>query len=228
MTYYVNRLGLTVLVVLLLAGCSDNEKAASVNGLDTDWMVGAAATAEDVHPLLPGMNAPSFTAKMRDGSEYIFDADSLQKPAVVIFYRGGWCPYCSRQLMELQDIDQDLVEMGYDLLLISADSPERLSEGVVSDDVPFTLLSDARMDVSKAFGIAYRVDDATIQRYMESGLDLAEEAGYGHYLLPAPSAYIIDSNGLIQFQYTNPNYRVRIKSELLTTAAQLVIDDMDM
>lgn len=211
------------LLAFVFSSCQDPKvQEVLVSDLDqAEWMIGAASSAEEVHPLLPGMRAPSFEALQKDGSVFQFDPNSRKKGAIIIFYRGGWCPYCNRQLMELQSIDDELVEMGYELLFLSADSPARLSEGSLSDDVPFSLLSDAKMDVAKKFGVAFRVDDATIERYKKSGLDLAEEAGYGHYLLPAPSAFIVDPEGVIRFQYTNPDYRIRLNSELLITAARV-------
>jgi len=210
------------ILAFLLASCAKQETDMVPTAPGAiDWMIGAAATAEEVHPLLPGMMAASFTAKRADGSDFVFDADNLEHQSILVFYRGGWCPYCNRQLMELRDIDHDLVELGYDLFFISADRPEKLSEDSMGDDLPYTLVSDSKMEVSKAFRIAYKVDDETVARYKRGGLDLAEESGYPHYLLPAPSVFIVDEEGIIQFQYTNINYRQRVSREVLMAAARV-------
>ena len=46
-----------------------------------------------VHPLTVGMRAPAFSAQTKDGVPRTFSPESYQKPTVLIFYRGGWCPY---------------------------------------------------------------------------------------------------------------------------------------
>ena len=210
-----------ILLVLAFSACSEPMAESEGEGLAPGWADGAAATASEVHPLLPGLDAPAFSALTREGEPFLFRPDTLSQGAILVFYRGGWCPYCNRQLAELQEIDDALVALGYDLYFLSADSPARLSEGSLGPDLPFTLLSDNKMDVSKQYGVAYKVDQGTIDRYKKGGLDLAEEAGYAHYLLPAPSVFIVDQTGKIVFQYTNPDYRVRVNNEVLLTAARV-------
>ncbi len=219
---------LMVLLLSIISGCATPETTEEeVDASEIDWMIGAAATAEEVHPLLPGMMAASFNAQTADGSVFEFNASRRQKNSILIFYRGGWCPYCNRQLMDLREIDDELVSLGYDLFFISADRPGKLSEGSLSDDPPYTLLSDNEMDVAKAFGIAYKVDEETVARYKRGGLDIEDAAGYSHHLLPAPSVFLIDQDGLIQFQYTNPNYRVRVSRDILLSAARVYSSSAD-
>lgn len=43
------------------------------------------------------------------------------KPTVFVFYRGGWCPYCTRQMSELAQIEEQILEMGYQIVGISVD-----------------------------------------------------------------------------------------------------------
>jgi alkyl hydroperoxide reductase subunit AhpC len=85
-----------------------------------------ADKAENITPILNGASAPNVTVKTADGSPVSLNALIMQKPSVVIFYRGGWCPYCSRQLAELKSIEQELVDEGYQILAISPESPEKL------------------------------------------------------------------------------------------------------
>lgn len=221
------RLLLTLVVSgLVFGGCADS-KTENTMGSDTEsinWMDGAAAAADEVHPLLPGMRAASFSAELADGSVFRFDAESRDQGAILIFYRGGWCPYCNMQLSDLRNIDDELVSLGYDLYYISADRPEKLSEGSAEENPPYTLISDNELDVAKAYGIAYKVDEDLVARYLKGGLDLEDASGHSHHLLPAPSAFVIDSEGIIQFQYTNPDYRVRVNGEVLLAAARAASD----
>ncbi|MCW8869090.1 MAG: AhpC/TSA family protein [Proteobacteria bacterium] len=181
-------------------------------------------SADAVKPLLPGMQIPEFTAKNPQGEALQFSADSLSKPFVLSFYRGGWCPYCNAHLGEMRQAEKKLVAMGFDVYFISADKPENListlKDNELRDSIDYQLLSDADMSVSKAFGIAFKVDDETYQKYLEWGLNLEQASGHTHHLLPAPSTYLVGQDGVIQFQYTNPNYKIRLAPSILLAAAE--------
>ncbi len=43
------------------------------------------------------------------------------RPTVLIFYRGGWCPYCTRHLKALSGIEADLNKAGAQLVAIAVD-----------------------------------------------------------------------------------------------------------
>ena len=205
----------------LLLGCAEPSSTTpdSVGEPATESTV--ATDAYGVRPLFPGMRAPAFEAKDSANETYVFDPETVASPVIMAFYRGGWCPYCNLQLAELREMDDELASMGYDLLFLSADRPYVLSQDSVEEDPPYKLLSDSTMSIAKDFGIAFRLPDATVERYRSKGLDLAEESGLDHRLLPAPSVFIIGSDGEIKFQYTNPDYRERIPGLLLLEAARI-------
>ena len=77
------------------------------------------------------------------------------------------------------------------------------------------------MTASKAFGIAYRVDEATLEALAQHGIDLQAASGHAHQLLPVPAVFVVPSNGMVQFEYINPDYSVRAHPELLIVAAKL-------
>ena len=128
--------------------------------------------ASQVKPLQPGLQAPAFVARRPDGQAFNFDSRRLEKPVVMIFYRGGWCPYCNAHLGQLGEAEPELVRMGYEVLFLSADKPELLYPSLKDPSIKYTILSDAAMDAARAFGIAFRVDDATVAQYRQYGIDL--------------------------------------------------------
>jgi peroxiredoxin len=71
-----------------------------------------------------------------------------------------------------------------------------------------------------AFGLAFRVDDATFQRYHGFGIDLEAASGKTHHILPVPAVFIVDENGRIEFEYVNPDYRLRIPASVVLAAAK--------
>ncbi|WP_100643471.1 peroxiredoxin-like family protein [Alteromonas facilis] len=181
-----------------------------------------ADRAEDVTPLLNGQSIPQTTLKLADGSPVSLTALTMQKPSIVLFYRGGWCPYCNRQLAELKDIEQELVSLGYQVLAISPESPSRLQEQKLETEFAVTLLSDVSLDTIRNFGIGFYVEQATSDRYLnEYGIDLTEDKSM-RSVLPAPAIFFVDTQGVVQFNYVNPNFRVRPSAELILNVAKVL------
>lgn len=174
----------------------------------------------EVNPILINSKIPDVSVKTIEGENLQLRSIIAEKPTVLIFYRGGWCPYCSRHMAELQQIEEQIVEMGYQILAVSVDKPEVLKETLSDIELSYTLLSDSPADVMKAFGIAYRVDDKTVARYKSIGIDFEKNTGYDHHILPAPAVFILDQEGTVKFKYVNPDYKQRINGDVLLAAAK--------
>jgi peroxiredoxin len=170
---------------------------------------------------LIGAEVSPLTLKTANGMAYDLPAAVKKSPAVVIFYRGGWCPYCNRHLGQLQEAEADLLKLGYQILAISPDRPEKLRESTEKGKLTYTLLSDSSMAAAKAFGIAFQVDAETIERYKGYGISLDAASGQSHHLLPVPAVFIIGTDGRIQFVYANPDYKVRLTPDVLLAAARM-------
>lgn len=144
------------------------------------------------------------------------------KPTVLIFYRGGWCPYCTKHLTALAGIQEDLDKLGIQILAISPDQPSKLREKPDNAKIPYQLLSDRTMEVAKTFGIAFEVDGGTREKYRGFGIDLEAASGEAHHLLPHPAVYVIDAKGIIRFAHVNEDYKVRLEAEKVLEAAREV------
>lgn len=148
------------------------------------------------------------------------------KPAVVIFYRGGWCPFCTRHLMALAEMQNDLAAAGFQILAISPDQPAKIGEMPNRKKLSYTLLSDSAMDAAKAFGIAIKVTDELVINYKtEHQIDLEAASGKSHQLLPHPAVFIVDQTGIIRFAHVNPDYKVRLDpAEILKTVHRMKLE----
>jgi peroxiredoxin len=124
--------------------------------------------ANDVQPLLPGMQAPSFEVFSVEGQPVRFDPENMHKPLVLTFFRGGWCPYCNLHLAELRKAESELKEMGFDIWFISIDRPEMLYDSLEQPDIGYTILSDSKLEATRAFGLAFRVTDETVERFSQA------------------------------------------------------------
>jgi len=131
-----------------------------------------------------GHRAPDFTAHRADGSPYEFKAGHLDQPHILIFYRGGWCPYCNTQLADLRLVEPKLRASGFAVLFISTDRPQLLYSSLKAPDIHYTLLSDGELHAAKAFHIAYRLDDAAYSRQLQWGVNLEATTGTKEHALP--------------------------------------------
>ena len=180
-----------------------------------------AETAEQVTPIMNGQNIPHVTLQDVDGNLVSLKQIVSEKPTVIVFYRGGWCPYCSSQLAGLSEIEDKVIKMGYQIVAISPDSPERLKAAKVENDYKVRLLSDSNFDVTSHFGIGFFLPDETAKKYRSRmGIEFVELDGTSRVALPVPAVYVVDKEGLIHFNYVNPNFRVRLSPELLYQATK--------
>jgi peroxiredoxin len=180
-----------------------------------------AADAESVTPLLNGMLVPNIKLTTIDGAPVSLRAFTMQKPTIILFYRGGWCPYCSRQLASLKDIEGELVELGYQILAISPESPERLQGQKLETEFAVTLLSDHKLNAIRSFGVGYYMDEATVSRYQSNGILLTSDST-GTPVLPAPALFFVNTQGQILFNYVNPNFKVRPSADLVLQVAKVL------
>jgi len=179
-----------------------------------------------ISPLLNGEQIPAITLQDLNGKEVELTKLTEQKPTIFFFYRGGWCPFCNNQMGQLKAIEPKLIEMGFQLVGISPDTPAQLKASAAKNELKYLLLSDEKMLASQAFGIAFYTSKQVTESYtnrlqLENPLWTTPE-GDKRLVLPVPAIYIADKKGLIHFQYLNPNYKVRPAPKLILTAASLV------
>lgn len=177
-----------------------------------------ADSPDAVTPLLNGQMVPFTTLQTVDGSPVSLQAVLLQKPSIVLFYRGGWCPYCNRQLAELKNIEQPLVELGYQILAVSPQTPAALQEQKLETEQVVTLLSDVGLHTITGFGVGYHVDMMTLAKYKAYGIALTEDAE-GKPVLPAPAIFFVDQKGKVLASYVNADYTVRPSAQLVLAMA---------
>ncbi len=180
-----------------------------------------AATAAETRPLEIGDLAPRFTVRTVNRDPFDFDPRRLERPAVAISFRGGWCPFCNLHLSELRNVIDDIDELGADVLFLSGDRPELLFRSLEQEtqtaieELGYEIFSDADAQAAIAFGIAFRASDATIARREQKGQDIEGSSMARHGVLPVPSVFVIDRDGVIAFAYSNPDYKVRLPADEL-------------
>ena len=133
-----------------------------------------------------------------------------EKPTVLVFYRGGWCPYCNVQLSGLVEIEQDILELGYQILAISPDDFKNLQSTIENNSTKYKLLSDPNGEFIQEIGIAFKTSSSLKEYIISKG-----QKGETSSVMPVPTVIIVDKKGVIKFEYINPNYKERISGDML-------------
>jgi peroxiredoxin len=191
-----------------------------------------AESADLIEPLGEGEMAPRFVVETVEGEAFDFDPQKLERPVVLLTFRGGWCPFCNMYLSDMRHAIPEISEMGVDVLFLSGDRAELLFDSLNQETqkdvagLDYTLLSDADAQAAMALGIAFKASRQTINRRLEKEQDIAGSSMLKHGVLPVPAVFAIDRKGVIKFAYTNANYKVRLPADdLLAVAREIAAAD---
>jgi peroxiredoxin len=131
-------------------------------------------------------------------------------PAVIVFYRGGWCPYCNLALRIYQrELLPELDAFGARLVAVSPQSPDQSLSTTEKAGLAFTVLSDPGSRVARSIGIAFQQADEVLAAQRQLGLDLAQVNAEGSTQLPRPTVLIVDQNQTVRFVDVQPDYTAR-------------------
>ena len=182
------------------------------------WFAGGVMAQDqmfDVCPLKVGEEVPGDGSLVSAEGESTSVAEVISEKTILVFYRGGWCPYCIRHLSALHKVKEEMKELGYELIAVTPDQFDSLGVSEARAETDITIYSDSDTDVIESFGLGWRVDDEMHKKYVDKyELDLGEWSGEEHHILPVPAVYVIH-DGVVQYQYVNPNYSVRLNPETL-------------
>ena len=129
------------------------------------------------------------------------------KPAVIVFYRGGWCPYCSIALRTYQaQLVPPLAERGISLIAISPQAPDGSLSTKEAKELTFTVLSDPGNQIAGQLGILTAPSDGARAAQLQLGLDLTQVNADGTTGLPMPTVVIADADGVIRWIDVHRDY----------------------
>jgi len=173
----------------------------------------------EVDGLDVGDQAPDFKLKNHLGKEVSLVEELKKGPVVLVFYRGGWCPYCNLQLKAYQQALPEIKEKGAQLIAVSPQTPDNTLDQKEKEELDFELLSDQKGETAANYEVLFEVPAAVKEVYQGFGLDIAEYNGLDKWILPVPAVYIINQEGKIDFVDLNVDYTTR-------TEPQTIIDNL--
>jgi peroxiredoxin len=141
-----------------------------------------------------GEQAPDFEAATYDGGKVRLSEVLSKGPAVLVFYRGGWCPFCNLHLRAFQHALPGYQKAGVTVIAISVDPPQAASATVQKNDLGFDVVSDP--------GAAILRDYRVLAPKERNGKPLS-----------IPATFAIDPSGRVLYAYASENPTSRSKPE---------------
>jgi peroxiredoxin len=151
-------------------------------------------------------------AKLIDvqGVSITLEAARAGRAAVLVLYRGAWCPHCNLALRTYQrDLVPALDRRGIALIAISPQRPDGSLSMQEKNELTFTVLSDPGNQVATALGVLTEAGDDTTRKLRAIGTDLTELNGDGTDAVPMPTVVVVDPAGVIRWIDVHTDYTTR-------------------
>jgi len=141
------------------------------------------------------------------------------RPGVIVFYRGGWCPYCNIALRTYQArIVPALADRGILLVAISPPTPDGSLSTKETKELTFTVLSDPGNQIAGQLGILTAPSDGARAAQLQLGLDLTKVNADGTTALPMPTVVVVDASGVIRWIDVHRDYTTRTEPDQVLQA----------
>lgn len=162
-----------------------------------------------------GDAAPDFKLPNASGKTVTLK-DFLKKgPVILIWYRGGWCPYCNITLQFLQRALPDFKNEGANLIALTPELPDNSISMKEKNRLDFEVLSDIGNQIGKLYGVVYQLT-AEVAEFYQNGFGLHEYNGDESNELPLAATYIIDSKGMIRYAFLDIDFSKRAEPSEIT------------
>lgn len=187
------------------------------------FLIGTVAFAQQMSPekygmkteempegLLVGDKAPNIEVETRQGERFSLEEALEEGPVVLVFYRGSWCPYCSRYMAGLSEALPEMKKRGARLVAVSPEGEAQMKETASISGPEIILLGDGNGEIMRAYDVDFEVTTDYQQR-LDKGmdLDLKENNDQEIAVLPVPATYVINGEGEIVYRYFNLDYHER-------------------
>jgi peroxiredoxin len=170
-----------------------------------------AFAQEKPEGLFINSKAYDFKAKDQNGNDVSLKDLRKKGNVVVLFYRGNWCPFCNKELKRFQDSLQLIQAKGAQLVAITPEGQEGIDSTIAKTGAGFPILYDKDMKIANNYKVAFRVDERTLGRYKNAGIDLLKtNSQTKEAWLPVPAVYVVNTEGSVIFRYFNEDYKRRV------------------
>lgn len=165
-----------------------------------------------------GARAPDFELPNARGGSSSLSSLLAKGPAVVTFYRGGWCPFCDMQLRAYEEVLADIHDLGAELVAISPQTPDFAAADIDNKRLTFPVLTDAHNAVARRYGLVFQLSEA-LRRLQEGfGNPIPKFNGDDSWELPMPGTFVLDHAGIVCMAHVDPDYTKRLEPAAILAA----------
>jgi peroxiredoxin len=211
-------LSLAILVVAVPAAPASPQGPPTFTLADTPD--GKLGTVPAGMGLKVGDKAPSLTLDSVTGGQQSLAELYMQGATFIVFYRGGWCPFCNLQIHNLSQAKADFDKIGVRLVAISVDTPTQEAKTQAKHGVPFPMLSDPKLKAHQAFHVVHVAPEAEQKALAGFGIDLSAYSGESHKSFATPSIFLVDKQGVIRFVHVDEDYKTRPSVKQMLAVAE--------
>src|SRR5260370_5616176 len=156
-----------------------------------------------------------------NGASTTLYAATGQAPAVVVFYRGAWCPYCNVALRTYQEhLLPELTRRGFAMIAVSPQTPDGSLSMQEKNELTFTVVSDPRNTLARELGILTVPSDEVRAVQLKLGLDITKANADGTATLPMPTTLILDATHIVRWIDVHPDYSTRSEPAQILAAIE--------
>ena len=183
----------------------------------------AALAAANAPTVTPGTALPDAALLSASGAPTTLAEALGGAPAVLVFYRGGWCPYCNVALRSYQsELLPQLEGRGVKLVAISPQRPDQSLSTQQKAQLAFDVVSDPHNALADSLGIVDDGSDEVRSAQAALGLDLAQVNEGGDVRLPMPAVVVIDADRKVRWADVHPDYTSRTEvSSIIDAVSRL-------
>lgn len=177
------------------------------------------AAGTPVPAVTAGDHLPDASVEDIDGSRVALAGLIGDSPAVLVFYRGAWCPYCNLTLKHYNaTLAPALAERGIPLIAISPQTPDGSRAAVDGGDLGFTVVSDPGNVLAAQLGILTAPSVEAQQAHTQLGFAVKDSNADDTAAIPFPTVLVIDANGVVGFADVHVDYTTRTETEEVLAA----------
>ncbi|WP_144720122.1 peroxiredoxin-like family protein [Agrococcus jejuensis] len=162
---------------------------------------------------------PDATLTTVDGQQVTLASVLDGAPAVIVFYRGAWCPYCNITLQHYeQTLAATLREQGVGLVAISPQTPDGSQAAVANGELSFTVLSDPANALASQLGIVTAPSAEAQEAHTTLGFAVQDSNADDTPGIPFPTVLVVDASGTVRFADVHVDYTTRTETEEILEA----------
>jgi peroxiredoxin len=168
-----------------------------------------------------GDKLAAFTLPDATGQPRMLEELTADGPAVIVFYRGGWCPYCNLTLRTYErDLLPQLSAYSARLVAISPETPDASLNTQEKAELTYTVLSDRGAQLAGALGITFDPSEEGLEAQRALGVDIRTTRADGGTRLPMPTVLIADPKQIVRFVDIHPDYTGRTEVSEIVAALE--------